>query len=1064
MEKSLTYWAFISYSHGDKEWCDWLHKSLETYKIPSSLRSGVGKRLYPIFRDREELPVSANLGSQLSSALAHSKSLLVICSPRSAQSMWVNQEIINYQKLSPDLPIIALLVDGQDVVSDDNDYCLPQAMVQLLAEDKAVCIDARKLGKSRSLVLQLLSKLTGQALSGFVEEDAKSRSIQNFLKGVVITAIVVASILIWKQVQDSRIQALTAQAQSYSVKAQQAWSNNQSSEALKAILQAVEIAKTNASIEVERQTKALLNQIMTTPLLELDIGRLDQEIIHLKPSGNPNIWLLEDSERGLHVFDLKSGKVIWSLPTKGLQAYAVNSEQQLIVRVDGKMQNFDLLTGDQHCQLELETQTALPEPGRLDWLQQSWFAELTGVQTEQGNFVAQQVQFVDSKTCTLTEKRNLGFSTSFGLVAVLDDEKFVIAFDTFNTSDEGNSQAVNIIQSWPKNIEQAIETIIAIPGVMKQHVSESHNEFQYDGPIYKTRADAPVTYITFQNEQTGDYEIVRMDWASPEVTHRQVIANYPKDIYWANADRDAVLVVSQVVNGEDYDNEFMAFDANNLTPHGPYPMKSMGAFSVSGDFSYMLSDSISGVVWTNLVSKEYFELNARGRLGQPGRLINWLTSDSGILAHQDGRITKVVANQSLQLMQLDDENCCAGTLDAKDGLLLGHDGSIYQLRGTSLDRLATSASKDAEYKRLSERHLLLKIPRLGAYLEYNYKVWDLQKKEMIFEFQANKNKLNIGSRWLTLQTDDGIVLTDFIEGTRKQIEAPEGLIKTQLSADGQILLMATYLPSVLGGDGFTHFSQMKVSTGDILSDVAYEIGDVSMSSEIWLDLTRQKAVASTFNAGATQLQLLGLARQDKQVLGSMRAGSRGFSDKTVIIMDDYVLISAVTVSGTLHNLFDVVSGQQISVRDGQRLLVTPELMTVQVLVQIDDTSHKLNLMHLRDRSLHQIDCPYEFGIEAFVIDTQSIGLQTRKDVCVVDVATGKVSKRLSSPKLGDGGFDFGEIFGEISAYVIDAHNQPVALTYSGLLVSSPAPKSWTQQLARARQLMAGVEIQAQKEP
>jgi hypothetical protein len=31
------YWAFLSYSHRDKKWGDWLHKALETYRIPRRL-------------------------------------------------------------------------------------------------------------------------------------------------------------------------------------------------------------------------------------------------------------------------------------------------------------------------------------------------------------------------------------------------------------------------------------------------------------------------------------------------------------------------------------------------------------------------------------------------------------------------------------------------------------------------------------------------------------------------------------------------------------------------------------------------------------------------------------------------------------------------------------------------------------------------------------------------------------------------------------------------------------------------------------------------------------------
>ena len=28
----MKYWAFLSYSHADRQWGDWLHKALETYR------------------------------------------------------------------------------------------------------------------------------------------------------------------------------------------------------------------------------------------------------------------------------------------------------------------------------------------------------------------------------------------------------------------------------------------------------------------------------------------------------------------------------------------------------------------------------------------------------------------------------------------------------------------------------------------------------------------------------------------------------------------------------------------------------------------------------------------------------------------------------------------------------------------------------------------------------------------------------------------------------------------------------------------------------------------------
>ena len=77
------YKAFISYSHKDEKFGKWLHKALEKYKIPKELRKdypSLPKSLFPIFRDREELHTSSNLGVEILKGLKNSKYLIVICS------------------------------------------------------------------------------------------------------------------------------------------------------------------------------------------------------------------------------------------------------------------------------------------------------------------------------------------------------------------------------------------------------------------------------------------------------------------------------------------------------------------------------------------------------------------------------------------------------------------------------------------------------------------------------------------------------------------------------------------------------------------------------------------------------------------------------------------------------------------------------------------------------------------------------------------------------------------------------------------------------------------------
>ena len=121
---SFRYYAFISYSHQDKTWADWLHKALETYAVPKRLvgrttAAGViPKRLTPIFRDRDELASAHDLGGKVNEALAQSANLIVICSPHSAAPHWVQEEILAYKRLGRSERVFCLIVDGEPNASE----------------------------------------------------------------------------------------------------------------------------------------------------------------------------------------------------------------------------------------------------------------------------------------------------------------------------------------------------------------------------------------------------------------------------------------------------------------------------------------------------------------------------------------------------------------------------------------------------------------------------------------------------------------------------------------------------------------------------------------------------------------------------------------------------------------------------------------------------------------------------------------------------------------------------------------------------------------------------------
>src|SRR5437763_2234736 len=156
------YWAFISYSHQDETWARWLHESIETYKVPRRLigrRNAYGTvppRVFPVFRDREELPGSFDLGGTLQAALRGSRILIVICSPRSAVSRWVNEEAKEFKALGREDRVLCLIIDGEPNATDKPELglleCFPPALRFRVGADgertdihtEPIAADARK--------------------------------------------------------------------------------------------------------------------------------------------------------------------------------------------------------------------------------------------------------------------------------------------------------------------------------------------------------------------------------------------------------------------------------------------------------------------------------------------------------------------------------------------------------------------------------------------------------------------------------------------------------------------------------------------------------------------------------------------------------------------------------------------------------------------------------------------------------------------------------------------------------------------------------------------------------
>lgn len=237
------YKAFISYSWADRKWGEWAHRALETYKTPKALVGKPGAlgpvpaRLTPIFKDREEEAAGAGITASIEAAMLASDFMIVICSPTSAQSKWVNHEVAWYKKHRDKTRVLALVVGGEPGASftpgREAEECFPKTLLYEVGddllpteqkEDVPLAADARDVGDhKRGAKLKLAAAMLGLGLDDLVRRDERRRTIRRRL---VTTALVIFSAWMtgntWfavTQRNEARAQRLLAEQQTDNVNA-----------------------------------------------------------------------------------------------------------------------------------------------------------------------------------------------------------------------------------------------------------------------------------------------------------------------------------------------------------------------------------------------------------------------------------------------------------------------------------------------------------------------------------------------------------------------------------------------------------------------------------------------------------------------------------------------------------------------------------------------------------------------------------------------------------------------------------------------------------------------------
>ena len=214
------YCAFISYRHytPDMEIARRLHTLIEQYTVPVELRKDPSRK-HPgqVFRDQEELPLSANLGKDIETALDNSDWLICICSPRYLESRWCMRELEYFIEQHGRDRVLTLLAEGEP---EDS---FPATLLHFTDEAgntvdlEPLAADVRgdslrdSLKRLKKEKLRILAPMLGTTFDGLYQR-ARRRTRRNILAVAAAVAVAGAGVAAYTAEQNRRVESQRAAA------------------------------------------------------------------------------------------------------------------------------------------------------------------------------------------------------------------------------------------------------------------------------------------------------------------------------------------------------------------------------------------------------------------------------------------------------------------------------------------------------------------------------------------------------------------------------------------------------------------------------------------------------------------------------------------------------------------------------------------------------------------------------------------------------------------------------------------------------------------------------------
>lgn len=376
----MKYDAFISYRHAplDIAVSEQIHRRLERLKIPRSVKKSSGKkRITRVFRDQEELTVSASLSDEILLALDESEYLIVICSLRTQESEWVRNEVEYFIAKHGREKVLPVLIEGEPmqsfprpllfeekrVIDVNGQEFVYEQIAEPFAADFRAATDKQRERIIRAEILRLAAPLLGCRYDDLKQRhrERRNRSVAIVLLALFAATVAFAAYNYWQNqriMENLRRQQIT-QSMFLADTSMRLLDSGDRTNAILVALEALPASQTNPDRPIVVKAQYALTQALQAyrdgtdlvPDYSVELDEICSENVKCAPSDA--FFVVLDRQGTLYIKDLMTGAHVMThrASDNGIQGdyyldFEILSDDRVVAFGSNSTICIDGLTGD----------------------------------------------------------------------------------------------------------------------------------------------------------------------------------------------------------------------------------------------------------------------------------------------------------------------------------------------------------------------------------------------------------------------------------------------------------------------------------------------------------------------------------------------------------------------------------------------------------------------------------------------------------------------------------------------------------------------------------------------